>query len=160
MKKMKKMKNNLDEMQELELLRIEHNGCWLAFWLLLAALVIQSIAFGSLDPRTLAGEWIVFMVLALYLAIACARRGIWDRRIPMTTRSNLIGSAIAAAFMGIFNAIVVFRHYRKPAGTAAAAAIIAVITFVLCFVLLTVMMKQTQKKKAAMEAEPEDADRL
>ena len=157
---MKKMKNNLDEMQEQELLKIEHNGCWLAFWLLLAAMVIQCIAFGSLDFRILAGEWIVFMILALYLAIACVRRGIWDRRIPMTTGSNLICSAIAAAFMGIFNAIVVFRHYRKPAGTAAAAAIIAVITFVLCFVLLTVMMKQTQKKKAAMEAEPEDADRL
>ena len=29
-----KKKSNLDEMQELELLKIEHNGCWLAFWCL------------------------------------------------------------------------------------------------------------------------------
>ena len=28
-------KSNLDEMQEQELLKIEHNGCWLAFWGLL-----------------------------------------------------------------------------------------------------------------------------
>ena len=29
---MKKTKSNLDELQELKLLKIEHNGCWLAFW--------------------------------------------------------------------------------------------------------------------------------
>ena len=28
-------KSNLDEIQEQELLKIEHNGCWLAFWGLL-----------------------------------------------------------------------------------------------------------------------------
>lgn len=38
---MKKMKNNLDERQELELLRIEHNGCWLAFLGLLIVMLIQ-----------------------------------------------------------------------------------------------------------------------
>ena len=32
----KKMKNKLDEMQELKMLKIEHNGCWFAFWGLLA----------------------------------------------------------------------------------------------------------------------------
>lgn len=34
-------KNNLDEMQEQELLKIEHNGCWLAFWGLLAVMAVQ-----------------------------------------------------------------------------------------------------------------------
>lgn len=32
MKKMKKMKNKLDEMQEQKLLHIEHNGCWLQYF--------------------------------------------------------------------------------------------------------------------------------
>ena len=32
-----KKNSNLDERQEQTLLRIEHNGCWLAFWGLLAA---------------------------------------------------------------------------------------------------------------------------
>ena len=39
---MKRMKNNLDERQEQELLHIEHIGVWFCFWALLAALVIQS----------------------------------------------------------------------------------------------------------------------
>ena len=72
----------LDEMQELELLKIEHNGCWIAFWGLLIALAVQSAAFGNTDFRTLAGEWAVFMVLAVYLAVACMRRGIWEQAHP------------------------------------------------------------------------------
>ena len=153
-------KNNLDEMQEQELLKIEHNGCWLAFWLLLAALAVQSIAFGSMDFKTLAGEWIVFMVLALYLAFACASKGIWDRRIPMNTKANLIVSLIAAAAFGVFSAAVIFKKYQKPVGTLAASLIAAAITFLICFVVLTVMMKHTQKKNAEMEAEPSDADEV
>lgn len=38
---MKLPKNNLDEMQEHKLLKIEHNGCWFAIWSLLAAIFIQ-----------------------------------------------------------------------------------------------------------------------
>lgn len=153
-------KSNLDEMQEQELLKIEHNGCWLAFWLLLASMIVQSIAFGNMDFRSLAGEWIVFMVLAVYLAFACARKGIWDRRIPMNTRSNLIVSLIAAVVFGAFNAVMIYKNYQKPVGTMAAAIITAAITFTACFIVLTVMMKKTEKRKAEMEAEPADADEL
>ena len=41
-----KRTNNLDERQEQVLLRIEHNGCWLAFWGLLAALIAEQFIFG------------------------------------------------------------------------------------------------------------------
>ena len=155
-----KRKNNLDEMQEQELLKIEHNGCWLAFWGLLIALIVQSFAFGNVAFKPLAGEWIVFMVLALYLAFACVRRGIWDRRLAMNTKTNLIISAVAAMAMGLLNAVIIFKNYHKPVGTIAAAVIVALITFVLCFVILSIMMEQTRKRKAAMEAEPEDANEI
>ena len=36
-------KSNLDEMQEQAMLKIEHNGCWFAFWGLLAAMGIQML---------------------------------------------------------------------------------------------------------------------
>ena len=29
---MRRKKSNLDEMQEQELLKVEHNGCWIVFW--------------------------------------------------------------------------------------------------------------------------------
>ena len=155
-----KMRNNLDEMQEQELLKIEHNGCWLAFWLLLAAMIVQSIVFREMSFQTLAGEWIVFMILALYLAFACARKGIWGRKIPMSNKANLIISLIAAVVVGAFNAVIIFKNNQKPVGTMAAALITTVITFVICFTTLTMMMKHTEKRKALMEAEPADADEL
>ena len=95
---MRRKKSNLDEMQEQELL--EHNGCWIAFWGLLAAIIIQSILFGSQDCKTLAGEGIVFIVLSIYIAVACVRRGIWDRRFQMNAKTNLILSAAAALVTG------------------------------------------------------------
>ncbi len=55
---------------------------------------------------------------------------------------------------------MVFKNYHKPVGTIAAAVIIALITFVLCFVILSIMMNQTKKRKAAMKAEPEDANEI
>lgn len=155
---MKKNKNALDEMQELELLKIEHNGCWIAFWGLLIALAVQSAVFGNTDFRTLAGEWIVFMVLAVYLAVACMRRGIWDRRIPMNTKANLTASAVSAAALGGLAAITAFRSSRKPAVTAAAALIAASVTFVLCFLALTMAMKKTEKRIRQLEEEPSNAD--
>lgn len=155
---MKKFKNHLDEMQEQELLKIEHNGCWLVFWLLLIVIVVQSIAFESMDFKTVAGEWVVFMALALYLEIACIRKGIWDRHIPMNTKANLLISLIASLAVGVFNFIIVFKNFQKPVGALAASIVSVVITFALCMIALTVSMKKTQKKKNELEAEPSDTN--
>lgn len=154
---MKQTKNNLDEMQEQELLKIEHTGCWLAFWLLLIVLVAQSIIFGNVEFKTLAGEWAVFMILALYLAIACVRKGIWDRHIPMNTKANLVISLIASVALGIFNFFMVFKNYHKPVGALAVSVVSAIITFALCLIALSIAMNKTQKKQDALEREPEDS---
>lgn len=97
---MKKTKSNLDELQELKLLKIEHNGCWLAFWGLLAVILTQ-IAIGNDSRQDLAGEWIVFMCLALYLTVGCIRNGIWDRKLKPNFKNNIMASSIAAVVMGI-----------------------------------------------------------
>ena len=100
MTRMKKTKSNLDELQELKLLKIEHNGCWLAFWGLLAVILTQ-IAIGNDSKQDLSGEWIVFMCLALYLTVGCIRNGIWDRKLKPNFKNNIMASSIAAVVMGI-----------------------------------------------------------
>lgn len=40
---MKLRKSNLDEQQERKLLEIESRGCWLAFWGLLLALLVDNL---------------------------------------------------------------------------------------------------------------------
>ena len=97
---MKTNKNMLDERQEAELLKIERNGCWFAFWALLAAILIQQIMGRSWEQ--LAGEWIIFMVLAVYITAACLRRGIWSRNYRMDAKTNAAFSALGAlAFAGV-----------------------------------------------------------
>lgn len=98
--KIRKMKSNLDERQELKLLKIEHNGCWIAFWGLLIVMAIQMIV-GNDSIKNLAGEWAVFMSLAFYLWVACIRNGIWDRRLKPNFKTNVIVSSIAAVLTGI-----------------------------------------------------------
>lgn len=98
--KIRKMKSNLDERQELKLLKIEHNGCWIAFWGLLIVMAIQMIV-GNDSIKNLAGEWAVFMSLAFYLLVACIRNGIWDRRLKPNFKTNVIVSSIAAVLTGI-----------------------------------------------------------
>ena len=92
-------KSNLDEMQEQALLKIEHNGCWLAFWGLLAAMALQMVM--RVPGRQMLGEWIVFMALSLYIVIACLRKGIWDRHLKANRKTNLIVSLLAAVATGI-----------------------------------------------------------
>ena len=80
---MKLRKSKLDEQQERKLLEIESRGCWLVFWGLLLALIVESMVIK--DSRAIIGEWILFMGLALYLGISCIRAGIWDRRMDMSS---------------------------------------------------------------------------
>ena len=103
------MKNQLDEMQEQQLLQIERNGCWFAFWALLAAMVIQLFLFRG-DWSHLAGEWIVFMILALYISAGCLRHGIWSRSLRPDSRTNFAVSLITAT---VFSVVMAALNYNS-----------------------------------------------
>ena len=149
-------RTNLDEQQEQTLLKIEHNGCWLAFWGLLAAILVQQLLFGF-EVRTIAGEWLLFMVLALYLAIDCVRHGIWDRHLKADPKTNLLASLIAAAAFFVFMLVLLrMRFPGKPQGAAAGAAIAAVCVFIACMALLQGMTAVYKKRLTALEEEPEE----
>lgn len=143
-------KNNLDEMQEQELLKIEHNGCWLAFWGLLAVMAIQMVM--GVPGTQMLGEWIVFMVLALYIVIACLRKGIWDRHLKANWKTNLIISLLAGAAAGIL--ITVSNPYlSEPLDYVLVAGISGGCTFALCFAALSISMKLYKKRREKLEQE-------
>lgn len=52
-------KNQLDEMQEQTLRKIESHGFWLMWWGLFAVIIFQLMM--QADISQMAGEWIVFM---------------------------------------------------------------------------------------------------
>lgn len=152
---MKKNKSILDERQEQALLKIEHNGCWLAFVGLFAAILVEMIVFGF-DFRTLAGEWIVFMALSFYLVIDCLRNGIWDRKLKANFRTNLLVSLIAGAVFGLAMFLVLFRLFEnKPAGAIAGGVISGVFVFGLCLLTLSALSAVYRRKQRRLEAEEE-----
>ncbi len=156
MKKRRNSKNNLDERQEQTLLRIEHNGCWLAFWGLAAVIVAQRIFFDD-DFRNLAGECIVFVALALYIAVGCLRQGIWDRRLKPNTSSNLAVALTAALITGALGFIFTVKRFPdKIAGSLASGIVYAVIAFTVCFAVLQLSADLFRKKQAKLEEEPQE----
>ena len=148
--KIRKMKSNLDERQELKLLKIEHNGCWIAFWGLLIVMAIQMIV-GNDSIKNLAGEGAVLMSLAFYLLVACIRNGIWDRRLKPNLKTNIIASSIAAVLAGIIWFGVSYRNYHKLIGSIATGIIMFVQVEILCLLALMISSKIYKRRVQKLE---------
>ena len=144
-------KNNLDEMQEQELLHIEHNGCWLAFWGLLAAIIVESLL--GFEAKAITAEWILFMVLAFYLSVDCLRHGIWDRRLKADGKTNLVASLIAGAAVGIYNMLMVHRFATEALDYVITGTVSGLFTFLFCFAVLSISTALYKKRKEKLEQE-------
>ena len=151
-----KKNNRLDEMQEQKLLRIEHNGFWLAFWALAAVICIQLIFSGPENVREVAGETVVLFLISLYVVFACIRNGIWDRKLAPNPKTNLVVSLIGGAAAGAVLFLITFKNYHNIYGSAATFVFVFVITFILCYLALCVCVRMYQKKVNELEKEDED----
>ncbi|WP_088188341.1 DUF6773 family protein [Desulfosporosinus sp. FKA] len=141
-------KNNLDEMQEKKLLSIEHNGMWLAFWGLVAAIMIQT-CLGA-DFKQLAGEWVILMVLSIYTLIACIKNGIWDRRLKPNLKTNTLMSLLTG--LAVFVIFAIEFHLDNQHGLVLpAAAFIGIFTFLLCLAVLQFTSYLYKKRKETLE---------
>ena len=154
---MKAKNNNLDERQEQILLKIEHIGCWLAFWGLLAAILVQEVMYPG-ELRAIAGEWIVFMVLCIYIMAGCLKNGIWDRRLKPNFRTNLLASFVAAAVVALISVAIGLRKMENPdpKGILLICAIAAGFTFAACLIGLSAAAAATKRKQKQLEEAPED----
>ncbi|MCH5248662.1 MAG: hypothetical protein J1E98_01950 [Lachnospiraceae bacterium] len=149
----RKLKNNLDEMQEQKMLKIEHNGCWLAFWGLFASMIIQSLAYGKLDWKYFIGEWVVFTCLALYIGIDCIRNGLWDRRLSPTPAVNLFASLFAGVVVGVFNFTLSYMSSNEIYDAAIVGIILGLCCFGFCFMALTFCVSIYKKRVKSLEKE-------
>ena len=145
---MKKIYSVLDERQETELLKIERNGCWGVFWGLLVAIAVQMFLYpGSFSH--IAGEWIVFMVLALYITIAC---------LP-DMKTNIAFSGAAAVVIMIF--VFFLAYLRRPEAIKAClmlGGVVGIIMFIVIFISLSIAAKSVKHRQEELDREPEDED--
>ncbi len=153
---MRKMKNKLDERQEQKLLQIEHNGCWFAFWALLMSLFVQQMIFGIGEWKYVAGEWIIFMCLALYICVGCMKNGIWDRKLEPNAKTNLLVSLAAAVVFGIIFSAVNYVNYGALEAAFWTFVILAVILFVVLYAALSIWVVILKKRVRKIEGDYEE----
>lgn len=142
-----------DEMMEQKLLKIEHNGMWISFWGLLIAIVVQAIM--GVPFKQMAGEWIVFMVLALYTSIACLRSGIWERKKAPSLRGNLNYSLMFGAGFTVIQAIYLYtmNPYMKsfPVHFFLILLYSFIIMTIIIFISLSIASRFYYKRREAID---------
>lgn len=98
-------KKKIDERQEADLRRVESYGYWIAFWLLLASVLMKSVILSR--PLTeWFTEWLIFMILAVYGVVAFAKIGVWTEFSVKPTLISSAGSSLlgSLAFSALFTA--------------------------------------------------------
>lgn len=149
-------KNNLDEMQELKLLKLESRGFWLAFFGLFAAILIQIALYGPGSSERMIGEFIVFLSMGIYLIGGCLKNGIWDRHLQASPVVNIGASLLAAALAGLFNATISYRNYHSVGGAVAVFLVYFFVTGIILSVTLCVCTALYLRKRNQLEKENED----
>lgn len=152
---MKLTKTILDERQELKLLNIEHYGCWIAYWGLVAVIFIQSaLDKGSLEH--IWGELIVLFCLGIYLLCSCIKNGIWDRKVKPNAKSNLIISILVATILGIFWFLKSYYNYHSFSGSIATGIFMFLSSGFLCLVVLSFFSHIYRKREKKLEDEEDE----
>ena len=156
MKLFKKGKNQLDEMQEQNLRKLESWGFWLTWGALLLSILIQMLVYKDEAGKYLKGEWIVFMASSLFMLVGCVRLGIWSRRgIPSFTNILLI-SLLAGLVTGIFVAVYNYLSYGDVFTALITVAIAGLTTFALCLLALSLSLSAYKKRRQKLDSEGDE----
>lgn len=150
----------VDERQEMDLLRIEHSGFWLMYFLLFIEIIIQGMILGEHDK--IVGEGIVFVVVSVFLLIGCARKGVWtyqSQKVP-GVKSYLWYSLVAGVLAGIIGVFNGLKWTGNVPALMANMIVMAAGTFVLTFIVFLIVGGITKKreKKLEMEAIGDDGE--
>ncbi len=152
-------KSNLDEMQELQLLKAESRGYWIGFIGLAVAMAVQALLYGAESAKDmLSGEFIVFLCMGVYLIGSCLRNGIWDRHLLATPKVNIGLSLLAAVLTALFNAILSYRNYHDSFTALIVFAVYFLILSVVLSITLTVCSALYRRRRKHLEEEGDDSD--
>ena len=138
-------KNMMDEMQEQTQLCIESAGYQVAFWGLLAAMVVQGILHCPL--ASMAGEWVVFMTLCLYVLVREIRSGLWARHLKPNLGTNLVLSLLAGVVMAVYG-LFTFDYWNWVS-----ALLTGIVTALLVFGGLQLAMRMVKGRRKELDKE-------
>ena len=139
--------NQLDEMQEQTLRKIEGRGFWLMWGGLLAAWIVQTM-FGAADKA--AGEWVVFMIGCIYMCVACLRQ--WF----VGSSPFGYGPGQCRVFSGCCGGGYADQRVFSS-GYWVGAAFAGVFAGILCFALLQLCVALVRKRREHLD-DPKDGE--
>ena len=151
----------VDERQEMDLLKVEHYSFWLMFWLLGIEIVIQGIILDGGDK--ILGEWIVFIITAVFAVVGFIRKGVWSyqaKKVP-GVRSYFLYSIVAGAAVGIIGFLGGLKRNSGNQGALLANVIVmAASAFAISFVgfLILGSITRHREKKLEIEAMEDEED--
>ena len=138
--------NQLDEMQEQTLRKIESRSFWLLWWGLLALITFQG--FIGISPNAILGELLLHLLVSLYMVTECIRNGIWDRHIRPTLAANLAGALIGGGAVAV---LTFLRNSYWPGALIAGAS-----SGLLVFFTLQVTVGMYKKRHQQLENTEEE----
>ncbi len=146
-----KTKSNLDEMQRGKLLKIEEIGVWLAFWGLLAAVIVQLLL--KADLTQVIGEICVFALVSVYLCVASIKNGLWTASIAASRKTNALFSIVPAAAIGLVSAVKAFVISGNPLQAALFIQLVVsmAVVYVACFAALEALRLCHDKKRRELD---------
>ncbi len=144
--------NQLDEMQEQTLRKIESRSFWLLWWGLLALIAFQG--FIGISPNAILGELLLHLLVSLYMVAECIRNGIWDRHIRPTLAANLAGALIGGGAV----AVLTFLRNSYWPGALIAGAFTGLLVFFTLQVTVGMYKKRHQQLENTEEENHESED--
>lgn len=141
--------NNLDEMQDQKLLKMEEYGFWIMFWALPIAIVVQLI-IGSTFKEVI-GEIAVLFIGSIYIAVTSLKNGLWTRTSTPSMKGNAITSIVPAVLIAAIHIIKMIRSESFNTSNVLVTVAIMVAVYVACFAILEAFRAMYKKRRAELD---------
>ena len=155
------MKKKVDERQELELLKIEHVGFWLMFWLLFGSIIVQDLFMEPSKGQTLA-ETIILLAGAICIVVGCIKKGQWDYHSEPSLKNYFtysLGFSIPFSIIfGIARYKDIVSQDNKISMLMMTIGIFFISLFILIFVSISILGESIKKRRLKLEHEYNDED--
>ncbi len=141
--------NNLDEMQDQKLLKMEEYGFWIMFWALAIAIVVQLIIGSTL--KEVVGEIAVLLIGSIYIAATSLKKGLWTRTSIPSMTGNAVTSIVPAVLIAAIHIIKMIRSESFNTSNVLVTVAIMVAVYVACFAVLEAFRAMYKKRRAELD---------
>jgi hypothetical protein len=152
-KKMKKIRKIIDERQELEMLKIEHLGFWIMFWLLFASIIVKTTM--GMSFKQFGVEFGIFMIGCIFTLIGYLHKGTWDAYTKPCIKTYLLysiaGTIIVGILFGVTRYLTMDYFRNNIQHLIIATFIFSLSLFILIFIVLYLTGQYAIKRQKQLE---------